>query len=138
MSFFKTLLFGWVRLGASICSKIDKHEQTVAEGCSFSESIKPRLFSQGFCSHRSADFKKTSKRLQSGALFEDNAAFTPRSRRDRSRCGEDGPTCSKIIRLKTFCFRCFLKTYFHKRPKTFKTLWFRYVLMVMSSYLASV
>ena len=56
------------------------------------------LFYQGFRARRDIDFKKTSKRLQSGAHFEYCAAFTSRSRRVRSRWREDVPKCLKINR----------------------------------------
>ena len=69
-----------------------------------------------------ADFKKTSKRLQSGAFFGGTAAFTPRSRRDRARCGGDGPKCPKINNSKTMCFWHFLEGRLASTPKTIKRL----------------
>ena len=67
---------------------------------------------KGFRDRRGVEFEKTSERLQSGALFEDNAAFTSRSRRDRSRCREDGPARPKRKRSKTNCFLLFCVSFF--------------------------
>ena len=76
-------------------------------------------FYQGFRARRDIDFKKTSKRLQSGAHFEYCAAFTSRSRRVRSRWREDVPKCLKINLAKTKRF-----WYFSERLATWasKTL----------------
>ena len=75
-------------------------------------------FYQGFRARRDIDFKKTSKRLQSGAHFEYCAAFTPRSRRVQSRCREDVPKCPKINRSKTMRFRYFSERVATKASKT--------------------
>ena len=68
-----------------------------------------------------ADVKKTSKRLQSGAFFGDNAVFKSRSRRDRSRCGGNDPKWFNIKQSETFSFWLFLRSSFPWCPKTIKT-----------------
>ena len=52
-----------------------------ANGCTgvlISRIAKKQCVLLGFRAQRGVDFKKTSKRLQSGAFFEDDAAFASR------------------------------------------------------------
>ena len=132
-------------------ARYGENEQTAAEWCAFSRPrlsvggaserriaakwangcrvvlifgiVQNLWFYQGFRARRDIDFKKTSKRLQSGAHFEYCVVFTPRSRRFQSRCGEDVPTCPKINPLKkTLVFDTFRSASQHKRQKQWNGL----------------